>query len=261
MNFFAANLKYLRKQKGLNQTDFAHKIGINRPKVGSYEEGRAEPSLETLQNISHFFKVKIDDLLEKDLSQTKGLHNKNISGSDLRILPIVVDEDQNERISMVPVQAAAGYLNGYADPEFVEELPSFNLPLQELNHGTFRVFQIKGDSMLPIQPGSYLLAEYVDDWRNIIDQECYVLLTKDEGMVYKRLLNQIEESQTLALQSDNKEYKTFSVKANDVLEVWKAKGYISFDLPEVVSQESHTVDELAKTLQQLKGEVERLKRN
>ena len=50
LNFFAQNLKHLRKVKGLTQGDFAAKIGINRPKVGSYEEGRAEPSLETLQN-------------------------------------------------------------------------------------------------------------------------------------------------------------------------------------------------------------------
>ena len=54
-NFFAPNLKFLRKSKGLTQGDFALKIGINRPKVGSYEEGRAEPNLVTLQNISHFF--------------------------------------------------------------------------------------------------------------------------------------------------------------------------------------------------------------
>ena len=63
MNFFANNLKFLRKQKKLTQADFAKKIGINRPKVGSYEEGRAEPNMETLQNISHFFKVKMSNFL------------------------------------------------------------------------------------------------------------------------------------------------------------------------------------------------------
>ena len=69
----------------------ANKIDVNRPKIGSYEEGRAEPKFETLQNISHFFQVSIDDLLEKELSQTKKVTLKNIEGNNLRVLPIVVD--------------------------------------------------------------------------------------------------------------------------------------------------------------------------
>ena len=69
-----------------------------------------------LQNISHFFKVRIDDLLERDLSQVEKTKSKDIEGNDLRILPIVVNEEQEEKISLVPVKAAAGYLDGFSDP-------------------------------------------------------------------------------------------------------------------------------------------------
>lgn len=259
-NFFAPNLKFLRKSKGLTQGDFALKIGINRPKVGSYEEGRAEPNLVTLQNISHFFKVKLDDLIEKDLSQAKRLRKKDFEGNDLRVLPIVVNNEQEESISIVPVKASAGYLNGYADPEFIEDLPHFNLPMSEFSQGTYRAFEIKGDSMLPIQPGSFVLAEYVENWNWIKDQQCYVIISKNDGVVYKRVVNQLEQRQSLELHSDNNSYESYEIDGNGIIEVWKAKAFLSFELPEKTSDQI-SVDELSNMMLKLKNEVESLKKN
>ena len=214
----------------------------------------------TLQNISHFFKVKLDDLLERDLSQAKRKTSKNFEGNDLRILPIVVNEQQEERISLVPVKAAAGYLNGYADPEFVEKLPNFNLPFPQLSQGTHRAFQIKGDSMLPIPSESYILGEYLENWNWIKDGECYIVVSKEEGVVYKRVFNQLEEKQLLELHSDNKEYESYSIEGNQIVEVWKALGYVSFELPEKQNKSS-SVDELSEMMLQLKSEVEKLKKD
>lgn len=258
MNFFANNLKFLRKQKKLTQVDFAKKIGINRPKVGSYEEGRAEPNMETLQNISHFFKVKMDDLVEVNLMANGNQPKKDIYGKGLRILPIVVDESDKEKVSLVPAKAAAGYLNGYADPEFVEQLPSFNLPLQETQNGTYRLFQIEGDSMLPIPSASYIVGQYVDNWQTVKDNNCYVFVTQSEGIVFKRAINKVEERQCFELHSDNKNYEPFSVNAEEVVEVWEAKGYLTFDLP-TIDHSALSVDRLSEVVMQLKGEVERLK--
>jgi len=258
MNFFADNLKFLRKQKKLTQSDFAKKVGINRPKVGSYEEGRAEPNMETLQNISHFFKIRMDDLVEVNLAENDNQLRKDISGKGLRILPIVVDENDKEKVSLVPAKAAAGYLNGYADPEFIEQLPAFNLPLQETQNGTYRLFQIKGDSMLPIPSSSYIIGQYLDNWQTIKDNSCYVFVTESEGIVYKRAINKVEESQSFELHSDNKNYEPFSVNAEDVMEVWEAKGYLTFDLP-TSDYSALSVNQLSEVVMQLKGEVERLK--
>jgi transcriptional regulator with XRE-family HTH domain len=258
MNFFAANLKFLRKQKKLTQEDFAKKIGINRPKVGSYEEGRAEPNMETLQSISHFFKVKMDELVELNLAENNSQPQKDISGKGLRILPIVVDKSDKEKVSLVPAKAAAGYLNGYADAEFVEQLPAFDLPLQETQNGTYRLFQIEGDSMLPIPSASYIVGQYVDNWQTVKDNNCYVFVTQSEGIVYKRAINKVEKNQSFELHSDNKSYEPYTVKVEEVLEVWEAKGYLTFDLPQNFSSQL-SVDQLSEVVMQLKGEVERLK--
>ncbi len=259
-NFFSINLKHLRKLKRLTQNDFAQKIGINRPKLGSYEEGRAEPSLTTLQNISQFFKIKIDDLLERDLSKAQRTSKKNFEGNDLRVLPIIVNEEQEERISLVPVKAAAGYLNGYADPEFIEELPNFQLPMSDFSQGTYRAFQIEGDSMLPIQSGSYVVAEYVSNWFWIKDQHCYIIVSKNEGVVYKRVVNLLDEQNKLELRSDNAEYEPYTINGEELLEVWQAKAYLSFDLPEQNASQL-SVDELSKMMLNLKSEVENLKKD
>lgn len=260
VSFFAQNLKYLRKLKGYTQGDFAQKIGINRPKIGSYEEGRAEPKLETLQNISHFFKVKIDDLLEKDLSKSKRISTKDIEGNNLRILPIIVDDNQNEKISLVPIKAAAGYLNGYSDPEYVEDLPTFNLPFSQLGQGTHRAFQIKGDSMLPIESESYILGQYLENWNWIKDGECYIIVSKEEGVVYKRVVNALnqEEKRFLELHSDNKNYEPYTVAVEEILEVWRALGFISFNLPEKNASQL-SVEQLSSVVLQLKNEVDQLK--
>ena len=132
--------------------------------------------------------------------------------------------------------------------------------MQELSQGTFRAFQIKGDSMLPIQSGSYVLGEYIENWNWIKNGETYIIVSKDEGVVYKRVFNKIEESQSLDLHSDNKIYEPFSIQINDVVEVWKAKGYLSFDLPEQ-TEENPSVTDLSQMMAKLQSEVEKLKKN
>ncbi len=260
MNYFSSNLKFLRTQKKFTQTQFANKIGISRAIIGSYEEGRAEPKLVTLQNIAHFFKVSMDDLLEIDLSHT--ITQVDYEGNKLRILPIIVDQNQKEKITVVPIKAAAGYLNGYADAEYIESLNSFDFPISELgNQNTFRLFQIKGDSMLPIPPNSYIIGEYLENWKHLKDGKCYVVISKDDGIVYKRVVSKIEEDEALELISDNKNYDPYTIPANEIIELWKAKAYISFDLPDQDFNNSISVNQLSNMVLDMKKEMEKLKNN
>jgi transcriptional regulator with XRE-family HTH domain len=255
------NIRFLRKNKGLTQEELANKIGIKRSVVGAYEEVRAEPKIQTLQNLAHFFNVSIDGLVNIDLSKKK-VGNKtavDIEGSTLRILPVIVKGDETELISIVPVKAVAGYLNGYSDSEFIEELPRFNLPVNEITQNkTYRLFQIKGDSMTPINSGSYIICEYLENWREIRDNKCYVLITKDDGVVYKRILNRISENNKITLKSDNGSYQPYSVDLNNILEVWKAIGFVSFNIPDI---EDLSFDKLSSMVMDLKKEVNKLKRN
>lgn len=263
MSFIGSNIKFLRKQKKLTQEELSKKIGVNRSMIGSYEEGRAKPKLSSIQIIAHYFKLGVDDLINKDLrldinSKKNKLSGKDIKGSSLRILSTIVDHDNNELITVVPFKATAGYLNGFSDPDYVESLPKFALPLPELSpNRTYRVFQIKGNSMEPVAEGSYIICEYVQHWQEIKDGKTYILLIKEEGLVYKRVFNRIEENGELMLKSDNPEYEIYSVKIDNVSEAWKALGYLSFKLPEPdevsLHKISHLVSEMKKDIEILKS--------
>ena len=58
-NIFAVNLKNLRIEKGLNQTELAEKLFINKSMISSYEKGTRMPSLDVLMQLTFIFNVSI----------------------------------------------------------------------------------------------------------------------------------------------------------------------------------------------------------
>jgi transcriptional regulator with XRE-family HTH domain len=208
------NLKYLRKLRGWTQEEFANKLKIKRSLVGAYEEERAEPRLEVMEAISNIFKLSLEDFLFKDLASDSS------SGNYLERRRMLKMEAEIASISFVPVKAAAGYLAGYADPEFVDELNTFTLPM--LAPGQYRAFEIVGDSMLPTPSGSVIVGEKVDDLEELKNSNTYVVLSRNEGVVYKRVMKNNRAKDKLTMISDNPQYEPYYVSAEDVLEVWKA---------------------------------------
>jgi len=258
------NLKFLRKKKGLTQQELADELNIRRSSIGAYEECRATPKYETLENISEFFEVSIDLLVKEDIAHLdpsdlidhREQRRLDIEGRKLRVLPITVDSDGNENINLVQEKASAGYLNGYSDPEFIEELPSFQLPM--LREGTFRAFEISGDSMLPLKSGTIIIGEYIQDWRRDIKEgETYIVVSKSEGVVYKRVFNRISgDGGELMLRSDNPAYPDYYVDVEEVREIWKAKMFLSDVFPEP----DISIERLTSIVMELQQEVMRLKK-
>ncbi|MBX7242130.1 MAG: helix-turn-helix domain-containing protein [Bacteroidia bacterium] len=265
--FISSNLRFLRKEKNMTQEELAQELNIGRHSVGSYEEGRAEPKIDTMMAICRLFEIPVPAFVEKQLSEVskdelemiRGEYKADIEGKNLRVLPVMVNEDGEERITVVPQKAAAGYLNGYGDPEYIENLPTFNLPLPELDtkYGTYRTFQVSGDSMLPIKPGSYIIAQYLENFKDIKDDEVYVIVSNTEGVVLKRTKNRINKdgSGTVLLKSDNPAYSSYEVKVEDIKEVWKAKAYISLDFPDP----EITLERISTIVMELQHEVIKLK--
>jgi len=248
------NIKALRNLRNLSQEALAKELGIHRARLASYEEGRAEPSCELLIKIADHFHVAIDAIIRGDLSKTKPEDLMKV-GENRILFPIMVDKEGNDMVELVPVKARAGYLNGYADPEYIEGLQRMNFPF--LPVGKHRAFPIKGDSMPPLADGSFVIGKYMESLKELRDGQTYILVTKDEGIVYKRIYNNLKEDQTLSLHSDNKAYSPYKVKAEDVLEIWEYQCSIntSRNKPEELNLES-----IMGMLRELKIEFERIKR-
>lgn len=218
MKYLAKNLTYLRKQKKLSQEAFAEDLGITRSRIGSYEEGRSQPSLELMVAISKYYKIPIDIILTKNLTIAGDisfleLRNKRI------LFPITVDHTNEDVIEVVPAKAQAGYLSGYDDPEYIEQLKKIKLPF--LPVGKHRAFPIKGDSMLPMKDGAFVIGKFIEDRNDITSGRTYVLVTLHDGIVYKRIKNNLDKDGTLQLISDNKKYESYSIHINEVLELWE----------------------------------------
>lgn len=258
MSNISSNLKYLRKKKGMTQQQFADALGIKRSLVGAYEEDRAEPKYDLLKKIAEFYEFTIDEFINETIND-KWKPKTKAQGANLRVLSISVDKDDNENIELVPVKASAGYLNGFADPEYIKELPKFQLPLPALKQGTFRGFEIMGDSMLPIQPGSIVIGEYLDNWSEIKPGETYIIISKNEGVVYKRIGNKFRENKELKLISDNKMYDPYTIASDDILEIWKAKAYFTTSLPEAAADLS--IETLTQMMAQMQRSLQNLNKS
>jgi transcriptional regulator with XRE-family HTH domain len=246
MSVAGQNLKYLRKLRGWTQEEFAAKLGIKRSLLGAYEEERAEPRIEVLEVVGDMFKLTLDELLRRELSDAKGNY---LSRRRAQKMAAATNE-----IQLVPVKAAAGYLAGYADPEFLDELNTFTLPM--LAPGNYRAFEIVGDSMLPTTSGSVIVGEKVDDMEELKTNQTYIVVSRNEGIVYKRVMKNNKSKTKLTLVSDNTAYQPYNVNTDDVLEVWKAQMIIA----KANTQQRWDVNQLANLVSNLQDQVTTLKK-
>jgi transcriptional regulator with XRE-family HTH domain len=241
------NLKYLRKLRDWTQEEFANKLGIKRSLVGAYEEDRADPRLDVMEKVCQMFKTTLDELILKDMSDTGGSYL-----AKRRIQKLMVAD--RTVIPFVPVKAAAGYLAGYADSEFIDELNTFTLPM--LSGGNYRAFEIIGDSMMPTPSGSIIVGEKVNDKEDVKNNQAYIVVSRNEGIVYKRIVKSNKAKNKFTLVSDNPQYQPYQVNAEDVVELWHAQMVLS----KVVQQQRWDMDSLASMVNNLQNQVSSLKK-
>ncbi|MEA3461284.1 MAG: LexA family transcriptional regulator [Bacteroidota bacterium] len=261
--YFDANIKLLRKRKNFTQDEVATKLQMKRSTLSGYENRVAQPGLDVLLLFSDYYNIAVDTLLKVDLSKLSETQLRQLEhgedvflrGGNLRVLASTVNEHDRENIELVPVKAQAGYTNGFSDPEYISELQVFQLPFLS-GEKKYRTFQLQGDSMLPIPEKAWITGEYVVDWKELKTGEACVVLTMDEGIVFKIIENRIEEEGKVILYSLNPLYEPYEIHVNGIREIWKFIHFISHEIPEPVIPEN----QLVRTVAGLKQDMERLKR-
>ncbi len=134
--YIAQNLKYLRKKKGKSQEEMAQELGLNRSTYSGYENEVAQPSLELLLQLSQMEQIPLEVLLSKslqamtnaELDAFQGAWKGEASGQNLRVLTTIVNAQNEEEIELISEKVSAGYTAGYADPSYLQELPTLRLP-------------------------------------------------------------------------------------------------------------------------------------
>src|SRR5690606_20714323 len=239
-SYWASNIRFLRNRHRLSQDELAQKLGITRSKLASHENGQTvNPPIEDLLRVSSFFKISIDNLIRTQLSRMsetklRELESGNdayIMGTQLRVLATTIDAENRDQIEFVPQKAQAGYLAGYNDPEFISSLPVFHLPHLPSDR-KFRMFPTSGDSMYPVPENVFVIGNFVDDWKGLKPRTPGIVITKNDGIVFKLITIQLENQRTLLLESLNTRYKPYTVPLEDVLEIWSFVNYFSDQIPE-----------------------------
>ncbi len=260
--YFDRNIKFLRRRHRLTQKNMADLLKLTRSSLNGYENNISRPTYELLVDFSNFFRISVDTLLKLDLSllsefslqQIEKGADPYIRGSDLRVLITTVDLDNKENIEMVGEKAKAGYATGFADLEYIKELPRFSFPVLSKNK-KYRSFQISGDSMLPIPDGSWITAEYIQDWLSIKDDSLVIVLTLQEGILFKKIQNRLEEHHLIVLSSLNPWYKAIEIHVSEIREIWKFNHFLSQTVPELNLPE----DAISQAMLEMKRDMEIIK--
>lgn len=229
------------EESGKSQRDLAKAMGKSSAAVSEMlsKEGEIDSIsyLEATAELTGFsfewLRTGKGEEKAKDISVVEDRTLTYLSGKNIRPVTVIVDNKDKELISYVPVKARAGYMRGYADAHFMEKLPSFSLPM--LKHGSYRAFEVDGDSMQQLgggglHSGDVVIAKYVEDIFSIRDNRVYVVIGT-EGVFVKRCLNKLRDEiePSLVCNSDNKSgaHPRILLRPNDILEVWELVIYFS----------------------------------
>jgi len=261
MNYFSSNIKLLRNRKSRTQNDLAAALEMKRTTVNALENSISQPTVLQLQTYSKYFGIAIDTLINVDLnrlseSQFTDLQNGFdvfIRGTNLRVIATTVDSENNDNIEFVGEKAKAGYVTSFADPEYIGNLPVFQLPFLS-KEKKYRAFSISGDSMLPIPSGSVVIGEFVQNFYNIKKGEGYIIVTREEGIVFKIVENYLSEKRALLLASLNKAFSAYELPLVELKEVWKFVCYLNTEIPEPETD----IQKMMKIVNEMKSEIQNL---
>lgn len=207
-------------------------------------KGRRDVTIELLRKAIELYKINPFYIYTGE----GPMFMKDNEHKDFRVLTIVTNMQEDERIVHVPIPAQAGYATEMSNPSFIQELPHYNLPDYKYHVGTHRSFDVSGDSMEPtLFEGDKVICSFVEPtlWETAIkDNYVYIIVTKGD-VVVKRVFSNIEEKQTLSLHSDNKSYAPYEVNMGDIREIWYVRAKISPFLPSPTNLNRYMREEIS----------------
>lgn len=242
-------IKNALKVSGVSQEKLADALRITQAAVGKQLNKEEDiDSVEFIKAVAKLTGHSFDDIMDGPKSSASSrstreevlvvneIHSNYLSGKNIRPVAVTVNPQGKELITLVGVRAQAGYLKGYGDPHFIEQLPAFSLPI--LKNGAYRMFEVDGDSMLQqggggLHDGDIVIAQYVEDFFTLKDRRVYVVIST-EGVAVKRCINKLKDKDNpmLVCQSDNKngQHPDIIVRPHEIIEIWELKAFISRQL-------------------------------
>jgi len=228
MSFIGKNIKKIRTVRKLSQQQFSELFSLSRTSVGAYEEERAEPKVETLIQIAHYFGLSIDVILTKELS-VNDLYNIDVLNQRLDKAHNIKEPKERKAIGtgvpIVSVKKYVEYIVNHKNKDFLANLDRVNVPLDA--KGVMRAFEMNGSEMEYHQHGLHhgdiLMCTQSTADKIVVDQ---ILVIMTEKQITIRRV-ELCDKKAIKLVSDDPNYPAVDIDPKDVLEYWHVKGKYS----------------------------------
>jgi len=229
-------IKIFRESLGMQQVDFARKLGLQPGSYCDIERGRNSVSLQVLKKSVELFDLNPVWLLKGEGTMT---------GTGV---PLIRNTDKNDNIIFVEQKAAAGYLQGISqDGTALEQLPTFRLP--GFYGQQYRAFEIKGNSMVPALFGKdIVVCSRVEQPASVRFGPIYGVVLQDGSIVAKKVKK--VQLAYKAISENAEEYPAYMIPQEDILEFWQVEARITGQFQPIESVDNK-VDVLEKRIQKL----------
>ncbi len=224
MSYIGVNIKKIRSVKKLNQSEFAELFNLTRASVGSYEEQRAEPKLDTIIRIADYFKISIDKLIKKELTVNE-LYNFDIFRKELKKSGEI--DDQNTSVKYVPENLLKLYPSQHKNNSYLEKLGKIKLP-EKISGNQFRAFFHKGNSLYNnggINHGDTVICSKIKFSQLELQQLVYCVTKKE---VISGIVSVSEDQLTLSGYSLN--HSKVTINKKDIKELWLIRKKITSEI-------------------------------
>lgn len=244
METIGERLNYVRLQKGLTYKQLGEMVGIKEGAVRAGIKNNAikpyyiNVYVEKLQVTKQWLETGEGDWQGREIGDMRSVADYLANEAKAKIYeekqPEGLDVDYNEvttmYIPLISQYGYAGYLQGFADPEYIEELPKIPWAVEREYKGEYRFIEAKGDSMDNGDPeeaileGDRLLCRNVrpEHWRNKlhINQWDFAIVHRERGIVIKRIIKHDVEKGILTLHSLNDYYEDYEISLDDVAQIF-----------------------------------------
>lgn len=225
------------KRNNISAIDAANKLGITRQGVYKYF-GTRNLTREVVDKMLSVFGVE-----EKEIWDEPG----RLEAIPLRLADPYSFDATNDKfyqladgslIMQVPIithRAYAGYLVGFADPEFFDDLDTIPLPVDKIHGGTYLAFEVTGDSMVnltsmdlaeqSIFPGRIAIGRDLpkEKWKYRLHTHNYdnwIVVHRSKGILIKQIVKHDVEEGKVTIHSLNPEYQDEELSLKDIEQIF-----------------------------------------
>lgn len=193
---------------------FSKDLSFSKGVVSEYYNGKKAISNNFKERFENFYGIKFEDFEGKTPTEAIQVNFVEMSVT---------------YVPLVNKYAYAGYLNGFGDDEWIEELPKIPFAADREHKGEYLCFEVRGDSMDDGSYESYLEGDILlcrnvrqEFWKSKlhINKWDFVIVHKEQGILVKRIIDHDVENGILTLHSLNEYYEDFQVHLKDVAKIF-----------------------------------------